>query len=87
MTVKVRLVDKNVNNHVGKVMVMKAINHRRRLGSMVKIAKIKPAVEPTEDGSVPGDRDGTTGTVVFCMTCRKALEASEVILEATCTGS
>ena len=54
---------------------------------MVKTAKMKLAVEPTEDGSVPGDKDGTTGTVAFCMTCRKALEASEAILEAMCTGS
>lgn len=54
---------------------------------MVKIAKIKPAVEPTEDGSVPEVRDGTRGTVVFCMTSLKVLEASEAILEAMCTVS
>lgn len=87
LTVKVRLVDKNVNSHVGRVMVMKAMNHRSRLGNMVKIAKNKLAVEPIEDDSVSGDRDDTRGTVVFCMISLKVLEASEAISEAMYTMS
>jgi hypothetical protein len=79
LTVKVRLVDKNVNSHVGKVMVRKAMNQKRRLGKVVKTAKIKPAAEVTDAGSVPGDRDGTTCTVVFCKISRIASEAFEAI--------
>ena len=84
LTVKVRLVDKNVNNHVGKVMVRKAMDQRRRLGRVVKMAKIKPAAEPIDDDLVPGGRDGTTDPFVFCkMSCMMS-EAFEANSEAIC---
>jgi hypothetical protein len=86
LTVKVRLVDKKVNSHVGKVMVRKAMNQKRRLGKVVKVAKIKPAAELTDVGSVPGDRDGTTGIVAFCKMSRMVSEAFEAISEAICPG-
>ena len=86
LTVKVKLVDKNVNSHVGKVMVRKAMNQKRRLGKAVKMARIKPAAEPTDADSVPGDRGDTTGTVVFCKMSLTASEAFEAISEAICSG-
>jgi hypothetical protein len=82
LTVRVKLVDKNVNSHVGKVMVKKAMNQRRRLGNMVKMARIMPAATPTLDGSAIGGRDDTTGTVEFCTTSCSALDAFATISES-----
>lgn len=49
LTVSVRLVDKKVNNHVGRVIVVKVMAQIRMLGSIVKIAKIKPKISPRVD--------------------------------------
>jgi len=67
-------------------MVRKAMNQKRRLGKVVKMAKIKPAAEVTDDSSVPGGKDGTTGTVVFCKISRIVSEAFEAISEAIYSG-